>query len=86
MTFRRRIALLAGLSFVAAVLACSLTGYVVVRREMLAQIDNDLLARVVGDPLGQSGIPPAIALRGTNGAPAADVSLTHASTKSSAVG
>lgn len=58
MTFRRRIALLAGLSFVAAVIVCSLAGYAVVRREMLAQIDHDLLGRVAVDPLNPSGPGP----------------------------
>ena len=42
MTFRRRIALLAGLSFVAAVIACSVVGFATVRRQMLDQIDADL--------------------------------------------
>jgi two-component system sensor histidine kinase MprB len=50
-TFRRRIALLAGLSFVAAVIACSVAGFVTVRRQMIAQIDNDLLRRATNDPL-----------------------------------
>lgn len=51
MTFRRRIALLAGVSFVAAVIACSIAGYVTVRRQMIAQIDSDLVQRATSDPL-----------------------------------
>jgi two-component system sensor histidine kinase MprB len=54
MTFRRRIALLAGLSFVAAVVACSLVGFATVRRQMLDQIDTDLSRRVAEEPLIQS--------------------------------
>jgi two-component system sensor histidine kinase MprB len=49
-TFRRRIALLAGLSFVAAVIACSFAGYLTARRELPAVIDRDLLSRA-NDPL-----------------------------------
>ena len=54
MTFRRRIALLAGLSFVAAVVACSVVGFATVRRQMLDQIDTDLTQRVEEEPLIQS--------------------------------
>jgi two-component system sensor histidine kinase MprB len=54
MTFRRRIALLAGLSFVAAVLACSVIGFATVRRQLLDQIDTDLRTRVAEEPLLQS--------------------------------
>jgi two-component system sensor histidine kinase MprB len=54
MTFRRRIALLAGLSFVAAVVACSVVGFATVRRQMLDQIDEDLVTRVREEPLLQS--------------------------------
>ena len=60
MTFRRRIALLAGLSFVAAVVACSVVGFATVRRQMLDQIDSDLIQRVQGSPLNQ----PELADRG----------------------
>jgi two-component system, OmpR family, sensor histidine kinase MprB len=56
MTFRRRIALLAGLSFVAAVVACSVVGFVTVRRQMLDQIDTDLVRRVEQEPLIQSDL------------------------------
>lgn len=61
MTFRRRIALLAGLSFVAAVIACSVVGFATVRRQMLDQIDTDLLRRVQDEPLNQ----PELVDRGT---------------------
>lgn len=54
MTFRGRIALLAGLSFVAAVIVCSVVGFVTVRRQMLDQIDTDLVARVEEEPLVRS--------------------------------
>jgi two-component system, OmpR family, sensor histidine kinase MprB len=50
-TFRRRIALLAGLSFVAAVVACSIAGYVTVRRQMINQIDTDIARRATENPL-----------------------------------
>lgn len=46
MTFRRRIALLAGLSFAAAVVICSVVGFATVRRQMLDQVDTDLTRRV----------------------------------------
>jgi two-component system, OmpR family, sensor histidine kinase MprB len=52
MTFRRRIALLAGVSFVVAVIVCSVVGFATVRRELMARIDSDLEQRVAGDPLG----------------------------------
>jgi two-component system sensor histidine kinase MprB len=45
-TFRRRIALLAGASFAVAVLAVSLVGYVVVRDQLRSRIDDDLTQRV----------------------------------------
>jgi two-component system, OmpR family, sensor histidine kinase MprB len=52
MTFRRRIALLAGVSFVVAVIVCSVVGFATVRRELMARIDSDLEQRVAEDPLG----------------------------------
>ncbi len=65
MTFRRRIALLAGLSFVVAVIACSVVGFATVRRQMLAQIDGDLIRRVGDQPLDQ----PELAGRGPRRVP-----------------
>ncbi|WP_208029301.1 sensor histidine kinase [Rhabdothermincola sediminis] len=76
MTFRRRIALLAGLSFVAAVIACSVVGYLTVRRQMVAQIDSDLLRRATDEPLALPELAgasearrPGLALRARRGQP-----------------
>jgi two-component system, OmpR family, sensor histidine kinase MprB len=68
MTFRRRIALLAGLSFVAAVVACSIVGFATVRRQMLDQIDKDLTTRVHEEPLLLSELADR-RQRGPNGRP-----------------
>jgi hypothetical protein len=51
-----------------AVLVCSLTGYITVRREMLARVDADLAGRVASSPLDQPGLGDATRRTGTPGA------------------
>ncbi len=54
MTFRRRIALLAGLSFAAAVVLCAVVGFLVARVQLLDRFDADLVRRATtGDDVGR---------------------------------